>query len=106
MSKNVTARLDSDIIGMIDDRVDTRAEFVRQAVREKLKVDKNGKPQKRYAHEPDVTIELTGFEARFLGNRLWELAEYDHQTPQMEGDIKFMARQIHTQVAETRSKNE
>ena len=106
MSKYVTAQIPDEIHEMIDNRTDNRAEFVRQAVREKLNVDESGTPQKRYAHEPDVTIELTGFEARFLGNRLWELAEYDHQTPQMEGDIKFMARQIHTQVAETRSKNE
>ena len=91
---------------LIDEQTDNRAQLTRRAVRAYLNVGENGKPQKRYAHEPDVTIELTGFEARFLGNRLWELAEYDHQTPQMEGDIKFMARQIHTQVAETRSKNE
>jgi len=102
----VNTQLPDEFIEKIDQETDNRSEFLRQAVREKLNVDANGNPQKRYAHEPTVTLELTGFEARFIANRLWENAEWDHHSDNMEGDIKLMARMIHTQVAETRSKNE
>lgn len=91
---------------LIEEQTDNRAQLTRRAVRAYLNVDENGAPQKRYAHEPTVTLELTGFEARFIANRLWENAEWDHHSDNMEGDIKLMARMIHTQVAETRSNQE
>jgi len=102
MSEQVTARVDSETREQIEQQADTQAEFVRRAIHNRL----NNSTTKRYENEPEVTLELTAFETRFIANRLWENAEWDHHSDQMEGDIKLMARKMHSKVAKTRSDDE
>jgi hypothetical protein len=74
--EKVSTRVQSDIVATIDEHAENRSAWLREAVAEKLARDGD---RKRHLHVTDpIELELSEFEAMYLGRLLWE---YSHELP-------------------------
>jgi len=104
--------VDSDALSLtlqpeIQERINGHAEdkeaYIREAVAEKLARESN---HKRHLNANEsVSMNFTDFEARFIGDVLWEASQQHSDNPntQIENEYRWMARRFH---AETKTREE
>jgi len=76
---------------------DTPAAFIRAAVAEKLARENN---HKRHLNANEsISMNFTDFEARFIGDVLWEASDKHKENPntQIENEYRWMARRFHAE---------
>jgi hypothetical protein len=111
MSESIYGWVSDEVIEAVEKEVAqreiTQSEFVATAVREKLGLDEESDEKRHVDTDGSIEMKFTDFEARYLGNALWQVGESfgkqgeDH----VESDYKWWARRFHAEC-KTREDNE